>query len=48
VPEPEDLLDAAATAANQRDVRRATIITIVSLAVVVLASLLVVIGDITG
>jgi hypothetical protein len=48
VPEPEELLDAAATAANRKDMRHAAIMAIVSLAVVVLASLLLVLTDIAG
>ena len=44
MPQHDDLLDADAAAANRRDVRRAAVITIASLALVLVASLLVVVG----
>jgi hypothetical protein len=44
VAEHDDRLDADAAAANRRDVQRAVVITIASLALVILASLLVVMG----
>jgi hypothetical protein len=48
VPEPDDFIDADAAAANRRDVVRATIITAVGLATVVIASLLVVVSGISS
>jgi hypothetical protein len=44
--EREEHLDALASAENRRDTRRAAIITIVALATVVLASLLLVLGGV--
>ncbi len=48
MPESEELLDAAATAANRKDMWRATVMAIVSFAVVILASLLLVLSDVVG
>jgi hypothetical protein len=46
MPESDELLDEHADAQNRQDARRAAIVTSVSLAMVVAASLLVVIGGI--
>jgi hypothetical protein len=46
MPEPDELLDEHADAQNRRDTRRATIVTSVSLAMVLVASLAVVLGGI--
>jgi hypothetical protein len=48
VHDPDELLDAAAAAANRRDVVRAAVITAVGLATVVFASLAVVVGGISS
>jgi hypothetical protein len=48
VPEHDELLDADATAANRRDVVRAVVITVVGLATVVVASLLVAVTGISS
>jgi hypothetical protein len=48
VADPDDLLDDVSAAENRRDVRRAAIITIITIATVILASLIAVIGGSTS
>ena len=44
VTEPDDIFDEDSAAANRADIRRATIITIIALVAVILASMLIVVG----